>query len=159
MSPSRLLAAVITCFALGVGAAGGQEPQLPPSVSEIPATVSPKTESFDYIRRDARTVGHTVCHRARAPAHQQSVGVSVVAAGEFYDRVASGRGAREAQRAHRGFGSAAHAAQPLERRNTRAESLGELDFLRGCGTQARAVSSSTNHCIDHRRSGMSSTTC
>ena len=52
MSPSRILAAVIACFAMGVGAAGGQEPQLPPSVSEIPATFSPKTESFDYIRRD-----------------------------------------------------------------------------------------------------------
>ena len=52
MSLIRMLAAVIYVL-LGLRRSGRPgDPQLPPSVSEIPATFSPKTESFDYVRRD-----------------------------------------------------------------------------------------------------------
>ncbi len=52
MSPTRTFTAAISSFALGLAAAQAQEAPLPPSVSEIPATFTPKTESFDFVRRD-----------------------------------------------------------------------------------------------------------
>src|SRR5688572_3667471 len=50
---NRKFAAVISVWVLGVPVADGQEsPPPPPSVSEIPATFTPKTDSFDYVRRE-----------------------------------------------------------------------------------------------------------
>ena len=54
MSPTRTFAAVISSLALmlGLAAARAQEAAPPPSVSEIPASFTPKTDSFDFVRRD-----------------------------------------------------------------------------------------------------------
>ena len=52
MSPSGTSAAVISLLALGLAEARAVEPVPPPSLSEIPATFTPKTDSFDYVRRD-----------------------------------------------------------------------------------------------------------
>ena len=54
MSPTRTFAAVISPLALmlGLAAARAQEAVPPPSVSEIPASFTPKTDSFDFVRRD-----------------------------------------------------------------------------------------------------------
>ena len=50
---NRKFAAVISVWVLGVPVADGQEsPPPPPSVSEIPATFTPKTDNFDYVRRE-----------------------------------------------------------------------------------------------------------
>ena len=43
----RTFAAVISVWLLGLSVAVGQENPPPPSVSEIPATFTPKTDSFD----------------------------------------------------------------------------------------------------------------
>ena len=52
MSPSGTSAAFISLLALGLAGARAVEPVPPPSLSEIPATFTPKTDSFDYVRRD-----------------------------------------------------------------------------------------------------------
>ena len=52
MSLTRTFAAVISIWVLGFPVAGGQESPPPPSVSEIPATFTPKTDTFDYVRRE-----------------------------------------------------------------------------------------------------------
>ncbi len=52
MSPSRTSAAFISLLALGLAGARAVEPVPPPTLSEIPATFTPKTDSFDYVRRD-----------------------------------------------------------------------------------------------------------
>ena len=52
MPPTRTFAAVISFLVLGSAVAVAQEASPPPSVSEIPATFSPKTDSFDFVRRD-----------------------------------------------------------------------------------------------------------
>src|SRR5687768_7044120 len=52
MSLIRTFAAFLSLFALGLGAARAQEAVPPPSVSEIPASFTPKTDSFDFVRRD-----------------------------------------------------------------------------------------------------------
>ena len=48
----RTLAAAFSLFALSLGSARAQDAALPPSVSEIPAKFTPKTDSFDFVRRD-----------------------------------------------------------------------------------------------------------
>ena len=52
MTLSRTFAAAISLLALGLAVARAEEPVPPPSVSEIPATFTPKTDSFDHVRRD-----------------------------------------------------------------------------------------------------------
>src|SRR5688572_29939650 len=52
MLPSRKLAAVIYVWVLGFPVADGQESPPPPSVSEIPPAFTPKTDNFDYVRRE-----------------------------------------------------------------------------------------------------------
>jgi putative CocE/NonD family hydrolase len=54
MSMIRTFAAFLSLFALGPGATRAQEatPAPAPSVSEIPAAFTPKTDSFDFVRRD-----------------------------------------------------------------------------------------------------------
>jgi putative CocE/NonD family hydrolase len=52
MPISRWSALVTTAFALNFAAAGTAQEAVPPSVSEIPAKFTPKTDSFDFVRRD-----------------------------------------------------------------------------------------------------------
>ncbi len=56
MSLTRTLAVVASSLAFGAAAAHAQESALPPSVSEIPADFTPKTDSFDYQQRDEMVV-------------------------------------------------------------------------------------------------------
>ncbi len=52
MPPIRWFAVLVALFALGPPVAGAQQAPLPPSVSEIPEKFLPKTDSFDFVRRD-----------------------------------------------------------------------------------------------------------
>ncbi len=52
MSLFRTFTGILSSFALGLAAASAQEAVPPPSVSEIPAAFTPKTDSFDFVRRD-----------------------------------------------------------------------------------------------------------
>ena len=51
------------------------------------------------------------CDQARARLHEHAIAMAVVAAIEFQDSVAMGEAARGPERAHHGFGAAAHEAQ------------------------------------------------
>ena len=55
--------------------------------------------------RDAGAARDRQRRDARARLDQQAVAVTVVRAGELHDEVAAGRGARQADRAHRGLGA------------------------------------------------------
>jgi len=52
MSLIQTFAAILALFALGLDATRAQQATPAPSVSEIPATFTPKTDSFDFVRRD-----------------------------------------------------------------------------------------------------------
>jgi len=52
MPQFRWFAAVIPFLAVAVAATALAEESIPPSVSEIPAKFTPKTGSFDFVRRD-----------------------------------------------------------------------------------------------------------
>ena len=52
MPISRRLAAFTSLLALGIASASPAQEPVPPSVSEIPASFTPKTDSFDFVRRD-----------------------------------------------------------------------------------------------------------
>ena len=49
---SDLAARILVFTLLACGSAAAQQAALPPSVSEIPETFKPKTDAFDFIRRD-----------------------------------------------------------------------------------------------------------
>ena len=78
--------------------------------------------------------GDAVRQRAAAGRDQERVAVAVIAARELDQLVASGEAAREPQRAHRRFGAARTKANRLDRRNHRADELGEFAF--GFGRRA-----------------------
>jgi hypothetical protein len=67
-----------------------------------------------HLGRHAGAGGVAEGRQARAGLDQQRVGVAVVAAFELDDLAAAGGAARQAQRAHAGFGAAADQAHLLD---------------------------------------------
>ncbi len=81
-------------------------------------------------RRHARRIRDTKRQRSAAGLDQKTVGVPVVAAFEFDDRMPAGRGPREAHGAHGRLGSGIDHAHHLQSRHDGAQALGHLDLCR-----------------------------
>ena len=94
-------------------------------------------------RRHARRIGKPERRDAGARAHEKAVAVPVIAAVELEEQVASRRGARDTERAHRRLGAARHEPQhlhvrhPLRARSRRAPPRARS----GCRSSSRAPSS------------------
>ena len=72
--------------------------------------------------RDARGIGDAERRHARSGLHQQRIDVAVVAAFELDGQVAPGEAARQAERAHGGFGAGIHQPHHLDGRHAFARS-------------------------------------
>ena len=70
------------------------------------------SDAFRY----SGAVRHPERERTGPGAHEKRIDVPVIAADELEDPVATGRGARQPERAHRGLGARAHEPNLLERR-------------------------------------------
>ena len=97
----------------------------------------------DRLRRDAR-----------AGLDEQAVRVAVVGAGELDDQVATGRRARQAERAHDRLGARRGEAQPLHRRHRGADRLAELDLERVGRAERQAVADRAGIASVDRRMGV-----
>jgi len=84
-------------------------------------------------RAHAGGIGKPERRDARAGPREQSVAVTVVATRELHDARAAGRGARDAERAHRGLGARRDEPEHLDRRVSGDDGLGELDLERRRG--------------------------
>ena len=80
------------------------------------------------VFRYAWAVGHAERCSAAASFNEQAVVMAVIAADEFYNVVASGIGACQAQCAHGGFGAAVYHAYHVHGRNKAAYEFGKFCF-------------------------------
>src|SRR4029077_17158312 len=76
---------------------------------------------------------------AGAGLREKTIGMSVVAGFKFYKKVALGHAAREAHRAHGGFGAAGHEADFFDERNRARNQRGEFQFEFGSDAEAGAA--------------------
>ncbi len=83
------------------------------------------------IGRHAGRRGIAEGQQARAGLHQQAVAVAVVAALELDDRIAPGKAARQADRAHGGLGAGGHQAHHVHARHALHQQLGQFDLALG----------------------------
>ena len=79
---------------------------------------------------DAGAARYRQRRRARAGLHEQGVRMSVIPAFELDDQVAAGGGARDPQGTHRRLGPAVDEPDPLDRRHSCLDQLGEADLAR-----------------------------
>ena len=103
---------------------------------------------------NSRAGGDAQCQRATAGLHQQAVDMSVIAAGELHDHIASGMPACEADRRHGRFGPRVHHPHLLDRGHDFDDEFGQFRFQdRGC-SKTRAVRQRAFDRADHRRMSM-----
>jgi hypothetical protein len=87
--------------------------------------------------------------QAGAGFHQQTVGVAVVAAFEFHQRVAAGEAARDADGAHRGFGAGGNQTQLFQAGQHLDQFLRHAQFHFGRRAEAQAQGGGIAHRLDH----------
>ena len=106
------------------------------------------------IRRNAAGTGAAEGQQARTGFHQQAVAVSVITALELDQQVAPGEATRQANGAHRRFGTRADQTHHLERRQQTAQQVGHVDFALGRRAEGQASRSGLLHGNDHFRMGV-----
>jgi len=89
--------------------------------------------------RDAGAFGDAERGQAGAGLREKTVGVSVVAAFKFQDEIALGDAAREAHRAHGGFGAAGDEADFLDEGDGAGDQRGEFQLEFGGDAEAGAA--------------------
>src|SRR5262249_19143682 len=87
---------------------------------------------------DAWTGRNAECERTRSSLDEKRIRMPVIAPFELDDLVASGRRARDPDRAHRRFGAGADESDSLKRRHQFAYAFAELNLERTGRTVARA---------------------
>ncbi|MCY1534316.1 hypothetical protein D9M68_696840 [compost metagenome] len=90
----------------------------------------------------------------RTGFHQQRVGMAVVAAFELDDLLASGRAARQADRAHAGFGARTHQAHHVDAGHQLDDLFGQLHLTLGRRTVGKAFQHRFLHRFQHGRVAM-----
>jgi len=85
---------------------------------------------------------------------QEGVAVAVVAARELHHPLPAGRGAREPDDRHGGFGSRRHETDLVATRHRRRDHLGEADLAFGRGAVGGAPRRSLGNRLEHGRMGM-----
>lgn len=106
---------------------------------------------FGEISRHARRVRLAEGQRAGTGFHQQAVGMAVVAAFELDDLVAAGEAARQANRAHGGFGTGVHHAHHIHGRHQLGYQRRHFYFHFGRRAKAQAAGRRLDHRVADRR--------
>ena len=86
---------------------------------------------FGRRRGHTRRVRSAERQGSRARLHQERVRVAVVAALELDEQVTTGRGSRQAQRAHRGLGTRVDEAHHLDRTEARGDAIRQAQLAGG----------------------------
>ena len=122
-----------------------------PRADAVQIVVLRRQRVLRVVRRYAERIRHARRHDTRAGAHEQSVGVAVIAAVELDDLVPSGVAACGADRAHDRLRTGIDHAHHLDRRHHAADQLRHLDLRAGRRTVAQSVLRRLNDRLADRR--------
>ena len=106
------------------------------------------------IRRDAGAIGLRSCQKPGPGLHEESVGMSVIAAFELKDVVASREAAGDTDRAHHGLGAGTDHAAHFHRGDKLADEFRHLDLARGRGPVGESRVAGGLHRLKHLRMRM-----
>ena len=90
-------------------------------------------------------------HQPRPRLCQKPIGMSVVAALEFYYLVAPGKAPRRSYRAHNRLGSGVHKPQHLHRREVLLDKLRKLYLAPVAGSECKPAVACGFHCFGYLR--------
>ena len=117
-----------------------------PRADAVEAVVLRRQRVSGVVRRYAERIRHARRHDTRTGAHEQTVGVAVIASVELDDLIPSRVAARGADRTHDRLGARIDHAHHLDRRHHAADQLRHLDLRAG----RRAVAQSVLRRLDDR---------